>query len=205
MKRVLFLILLLTAALSSSALDYERFEQGGKVGIRDTQGQVVLPAAFDALGWSDGSFSLIGQITGYRQGSRWGLINLKKEYVTKADYLTITSAGGDRVRVSRELNAVATRYGCLNLSGEVVIPFEYDDITIHDLRAVVMRKEGARYNYGLIDLNNRTVLPLQYERITPLGTLRYAVRNFEGKTALYADDGKWITGFDIDSRSEERL
>lgn len=204
MKRVLFLILLLTAALSSSALDYERFEQGGKVGIRDTQGQVVLPAAFDALGWSDGSFSLIGQITGYRQGSRWGLINLKKEYVTKADYLTITSAGGDRVRVSRELNAVATRYGCLNLSGEVVIPFEYDDITIHDLRAVVMRKEGARYNYGLIDLNNRTVLPLQYERITPLGTLRYAVRNFEGKTALYADDGKWITGFDIDSLSSFR-
>lgn len=171
------------------------------MGIRDMQGQVVLPASFDALGWSDGSFSLVNQITGYRQGTRWGLINLNKEFITKAEFLTITSTGGDRVRVSREVNAVSARYGCLNLKGDVVIPFVYDDIRIHDLRAVVMRKEGVRYSYGIIDLNNRQILPLQYARITPLGTLRYAVRNFEGKTALFSEDGKWVTAFDIDSLS----
>jgi len=195
------ILFIVVVSLPCAGLDYERFEEGGKVGIRDMQGQVVLPAAFDALGWSDGSFSLVNHITGYRQGKRWGLINLNKEFITKAEFLTITSAGGDRVRVSRKVNAVSNRFGCLNLKGEVMIPFVYDDIRIYDLRAVVMRKEGVRYKYGLIDLNNRAILPLQYARITPLGTLRYAVQNFEGKTALFSEDGKWVTAFDIDSLS----
>ncbi len=201
MMRAFLLLFCFAVSFGCSALDYERFEQGGKVGIRDNLGQIILPAAFDALGWSDGSFSLVGQITGYRQGDRWGLINLKKEFITRADFLTLTSAGGDRVRASREVTAVTIRTGCLDLRGEVAIPFDYDDIQIHDLRAIVMRKEGIRYTYGLVDLSNRIILPLQYAQITPLGTLRYAVRNFDNKTALFAEDGKWITGFDIDSLS----
>lgn len=201
MRSLFLLLFCLVPAAMCSALVYERFEQDGKVGIRTDQGQVILPASFDALGWSDGSFSLIGQITGYRQGRRWGLLNLKKEFITKADYISLTWSGGDRVQVSREVSAIATKHGCINLKGELVIPLVYDAIEIHDLRAIVMRKEGVRYLVGLIDLHDRNILPLMYQRITPLGTLRYAVMDFNGKTALCSEEGKWITGFEIDSLS----
>ncbi|MBL7850228.1 MAG: WG repeat-containing protein [Cyclobacteriaceae bacterium] len=200
MARFLILIFVMCAQ-ASSALVYERFEQDGKVGIRDEQGNVVLPASFDALGWSDGSFSLLGQITGYRQAGRWGLVNLKKEYVTKAEFTSLTAGGGNYVRASREVSAITTKTGCINLEGDVVIPFSYDDIVLHDLRAIVMIKERTRYLYGLLDLSNKTILPAIYQSITPLGTLRFAVRDFSGKTALCTENGKWITGFDIDSLS----
>ncbi|MBL7848807.1 MAG: WG repeat-containing protein [Cyclobacteriaceae bacterium] len=205
MKSLFLLVFCLASATMCPALVYERFEQDGKVGIRTDQGQVILPASFDALGWSDGSFSLIGQITGYRQGQRWGLLNLKKEFITKADFLSLTWSGGDRVRVSREVSAIATKYGLINLKGELAIPLVYDAIEIHDLRAIVMRKEGLRYLVGLVDLNDRSILPLMYQRITPLGSLRYAVVDFNGKTALCSEEGKWITGFDIDSLSAFRF
>ncbi len=201
MKGLLLLLILFTLGPAASAIVYERFEEQGKVGIKDSQGQVILPAKFDALGWSDGSFSMIGEITGYRQGSKWGLLNLKKQFVTKAVYLSLTTAGGSRILVSREVNAYTSKFGCIDLTGQMVIPLLYDAIAVHDLRAIVMQKSGPRYTYGLIDLNNRIILPLIYKRITPLGTLRYAVQDFSSKTALCSEEGQWSTGFDIDSLS----
>lgn len=201
MTRVAMIVLFLLGQLTATALVYERFEQDGKMGIRDDQGHVVVPASFEALGWSDGSFSIIGEITGYRKGTRWGLLNLKKELITGADYLNLTSVGGNYVRVKREVSAVSSKVGCINLKGEVVIPLQYDDLALQDLRAIVMVKDGARYQYGLVDLSNRTLLPTIYAQITPLGTLRYAVKNAEGKTALFSEEGKWVTTFDIDSLS----
>ena len=201
MKRLALFLSFFTIAYAQCASNYERFEENGKMGIKDEQGHVVLPASFDALGWSDGSFSLIGQITGFRHGDRWGLLNLKKEFLTKAVYQTLTYPGGDRVVVSRPLNPYTVKYGSINLKGELTIPFWYDEIRIHDLRAIVMIKNGLQYEYGLIDLNNRTILPLRYKKITPLGTLRYAVQDFSDKSALCSEEGKWSTGFDIDSLS----
>lgn len=201
MKVRFIVFVLLALSHTACAIVYERFEENGKMGIRDDQGHVIVPPSFDALGWSDGRFSLIGQITGYRQGNRWGLLNLKKEYITKAVYVTLTYPGGNRVLVSREVNAYQSRFGCIDLKGDLVIPLMYDAIAIHDLRAVVMLKDGTRYNYGLIDLDNRVILPLIYQRITPLGTLRFAVQNFSGKTALCSEEGAWATGFEIDSLS----
>ena len=201
MKGLSLLIFLFVLTVEADAIVYERFEQDGKVGIRDDQGHVILPASFDALGWSDGSFTVIGQITGYRKSGRWGLLNLKKEFITKPLYLSLTYPGGDRTLVSHEINSYSSKFGCVNLKGELVVPFVYDAIVIHDLRAVVMQKNGSQYAYGLIDLNNRVILPLIYQKIVPLGTLRYAVQDFSGKTAICSEEGKWSTGFDIDSVS----
>lgn len=204
MKARDLLVVLLALSTSAHAVVYERFEENGKMGIRDEQGQVVVPPSFDALGWSDGQFSVIGQITGYRQGSRWGLLNLKKEYITKALYLSLTYPGGNRVLVSREVNAFTAKFGCIDLKGDLAVPLAYDAITIYDLRAVVMQKAGTQYSYGLIDLDNRVILPLKYQRIKPLGSLRFAVQDFSGKTALCSEEGNWSIGFDIDSLSTFR-
>lgn len=186
------------SAIGAMAGDYQRFEEHGKVGLKDASGAVVLPASFDALGWSDGHFSLIGQITGYRQNNQWGLINLKKEFITPAVYESITSPGGDRIVVSKAVNPYINKFGCIDLQGKVTVPFVYDGIRFYGLRAVVMVKEGTQYNYGLIDLNDKTILPVRYANIEPIGSLRYAVKNFDNKIALCSESGSWVTGFTID-------
>ncbi len=202
LMKILPLLLALWFPLHAcQGVEYERFEQDGKMGIRDNEGRVVVPAAFDALGWSDGGFFLVGQVTGYRKDGKWGLLNLQKKFITGAEYLTMTCGGGSRIVVSRNVSAVSTKYGCLNLEGQLIIPFLYDDIVPHDNRAIVMQKKGSRYLYGLVDFDHRFLLPVDYKRISPLGTLRYAVQNTDGKTALFSDGGTWLTPFDIDSLS----
>ncbi len=177
------------------------FEENGKMGIKDQQGKVVVPAAFEALGWSDGSFSVIGDVTGYRLNNHWGILNLKKEFVTKAEYERLIYSGGEYIVATKKINPAQTKTGCLNLRGEIKIPFQYDGININGLRAIVFNLQNAQYQYGLIDLENRLIIPVVYQRIYPLGTLRYAVENEAGKIALFGENGRAITGFEIDSIS----
>jgi len=200
--KIAFLFCLLTATLSVHADTFQVFEENGKVGIKNQEGQVVLPASFEALGWSDGSFSVIGDVTGYRLNNRWGILNLKKKFITKAEYEQLTFASGEFIVATKKINPAQSKTGCLNLRGEIKIPFQYDGIDIHGLRAIVFTLNHAKYFYGLVDLENHPILPLQYKNIYPLGTLRFAVENTAGKIGLYGDDGRAITGFTIDSISQ---
>lgn len=184
-----------------AAADYQTFEENGKVGIKDSQGTVILPPMFDALGWSDGSFSVVNDVTGYRQNGLWGIINLKKPVKSIPEFEALTHASGDYLVGRKKTDAIHVKSGCVNLNGEIKIPFVYDGISVHGLRAIVFNLSRAHYQFGLVDLENRTVIPVRYNNILPLGTLRYAVANEQNKIALFSEDGKAITDFSIDSIS----
>ena len=195
------LIVLVLLPLFAKANGYQLFEENGKKGIKNEQGQVIIPPSFEALGWSDGSFSVIGNVTGYRVGHSWGVINLKKEFVTKAEYETLVYAGGDNIIARKKLSPVAAKVGTLNLQGENKIPFVYDGIQISGLRAIVFNLVNGKFWYGLTDFQNNVLLPVSFKNIFSLGTLRFAVQNPQNKMALYNEQGRAVTDFSIDSIS----
>ena len=201
MSRYLIALIIFLACLHALGEPYRVFEENGKVGLKNEEGKVLLPATFEALGWSDGSFSVIGQITGYKLGDRWGIINLKKEFITKAEFESIQYSGGDRIITFKKIGPTTSRFGCLNLSGKITVPFKYDGIRIQGLRAIVFIKNGSQFMHGLIDLEDKQIIPLKFRNIYPIGSLRYAVENFEPKTALFTDQGMKLTNFVIDSIS----
>jgi len=203
MKAVVILIAIFSFGIAH-ADSYQIFSDNGKMGIKDEKGQVVLPPSFDALGWSDGSFSVIGNVTGYRMNNHWGILTLKNEFITKADYESLVYAGADNIIARKKINPAQIKTGCVNLQGVVKIPFQYEGISIHGLRAIVFNLSRAKYVFGLTDLQNNILIPIQYKSIYPLGTLRYAVENEAGKIALYGEDGNPITNFQIDSISQFR-
>ena len=142
--RPIFILLFIACVFSSEAAPYELFEQNGKMGIKDDRGQVVIPPAFEALGWSDGSFSVIGETTGYRAQNHWGLINLKKQFITPAEFEELVYQGGEFVVARKIVSPVATKSGCINLRGEIQLPFVYDGIKVNGLRAIVFNLMGSR-------------------------------------------------------------
>jgi hypothetical protein len=200
MKFILNVGVALTCLLAN-ATSYELFEVRGKVGLKDETGKILLPASFEGLGWSDGSFSVIGQLTGYKLNNQWGIVNLKKEFVTKPIYESLTNSGGYLLIASKKINAVDYKTGCVDLRGEVAIPFNYDGIKIIGLRAIVFKKEAAVYKFGLISLTNEIILPLIYANISAIGLSRFAVENDKGQLAMFTDQGNAVTPFSIDSVS----
>lgn len=201
MKGLMILLLGLIVCVQLYGAQYKTFEENGKVGMKDEQGKVVIPPSFEALGWSDGNFSVIGEVTGYRLKGLWGIINLKKEFVTHAEFESLIYSGGESVVARKKINTAFYKTGCLNLHGEIKIPFEYDGVQVQGLRAIVFNLTRSGFRYGLADLSNKLILPVSYTDIKPLGTLRYAVENDKNKIALYNEEGNQVTDFIIDSVS----
>ncbi len=201
MGRLFLLTALLVFSFLPAAGQFQPFSEGGKVGLRNAQGVVVVPPRFDALGWSDGTFSVTAGLTGYRLQNRWGLLHLEKKEITPPDFQELRPAGGDYFLAARELNPFTTKFGLLPPDGKPSIPFHYDGLQVVGLRAIVFNKNGSRYEHGVITLSDQRVIPLKYRSVTPLGTLRFAVEDFDRKMALFSESGEALTDFTIDSLS----
>ncbi|MFZ6008983.1 MAG: WG repeat-containing protein [Bacteroidota bacterium] len=190
-----------SADTERSVLNFSLFEKNGKVGLKTDQGDVIIPAEYDALGWSNGQFSVINKVTGYKSNQKWGLISIDNHRITKAEYSELIPAESSLLIARKTGYSPRQLAGCINTSGKEVIPFRYDGLSISSFRAIAYAKDGKVYKYGLIDLENKILVPLDYQHIYPLGSLRYAVENFNGKTAIFSENGKQISDFLIDSIS----
>lgn len=201
MWRIFPFSVLLGLSFISLAAQVHPFSENGKFGLKNEQGLVVVPPAYEALGWSDGTFSLVGNVTGYRLQGQWGLLHVQKQKITTADYIALRPAGGDFFLAGRQLNPFTTKVGVITAEGKVSIPFYYDGLQVTGLRAIAFNKNGSRYEHGVITLDDQRIIPLKYKSIVPLGTLRYAVEDFSGQVALFSDRGVVLTDFVIDSVS----
>ncbi|MBT1687559.1 WG repeat-containing protein [Dawidia soli] len=196
----LLIFFLSEAAYAGMAEELSVFEENGKVGLKDDHGKVLIPAKYDARGWSDGRFSVIDQAIGYKLNGRWGLISISNHILTKNEYEEILPGDGSVLIARKQVqpNALRVATGCLNTSGKEIISFQYDGVKLASLRAIVFGKSGNTYKYGLLSLDNRTIIPQQYQSIYPIGSLRFAVENFDDKIAIFTETGRQLTGFTID-------
>ena len=202
MKRAKYIFCLLLLPIFSIAEGYSIFEDNGKVGLKNESGKVLIPAKYEALGWSDGEFSVLNNATGYRSSGKWGLISLTNQILTKAEFEEISPVDASLLIVRKKSPGTLRIFsGAITSSGKEVIPFQYDDIKLSSLRAIVFSKIDNQYKYGLIDLENKVLIPQQFKNIISLGSLRYAAENFDGRWALFTESGKQITNFSMDSIS----
>ncbi len=199
--RYFFVSLLITLGNFSGRSDnYSVFQEGDKYGLKDTQGEIVIPAEYDMLGWSEGEFRLIDKVIGYRKDDQWGLVTISNQVITPAEYFTLVPGGSQWIIASkRSPLTLRISYGLMDTSGKTIIPYKYNVLKLHSMQAIVWVLDGNQMKYGLLDLSNKLILPAVYQNIYPLGSLRYAVQNFDNKTALINESGKLVTPFIIDS------
>ncbi len=185
--------------------DFSLFEENGKVGLKDQEGEILIPATYDAIGWSNGKLSVVDKVVGYQSNGMWGLIHTSNRLVTAPEYLDLTPGEGSFL-VAQKKSDLTQRpsFGVINTSGKVIIPFIYDGLKLSNMRAVVMSRSGTKFQFGLVDLSHKIIIPVQYQRVYSLGSLRYAVENTERKTAIFSDDGNQVSPFNIDSLSTFR-
>jgi hypothetical protein len=182
--------------------NFSLFEENGKVGLKDEEGQVMIPATYDAIGWSTGKLSIVDKVVGYKSNGLWGLIQTSNKVITPAEFLDLKPGEGSFL-IAQKRSPLSQRpsFGVINTSGKIVIPFEYDGLQLSNMRAVVMSRAGAKFLFGLTDLSHKVLIPLEYQSIYSIGSLRFAVQNFENKTAIFTEEGNRVTSFSIDSIS----
>ncbi len=198
---LLFLILI-TAVSVAQSKDFQLIYKDGKVGLSDASGKVVIPAEYEELGWSTGDQDPESNTIGYRKDNLWGLLALDNEKITKPEYTSLYPVkGGFYIASVRGKISHHDFLGVITNQGKVVIPFKYNAIKPDGLRAIVGVKYGRQYKFGVVDMADKPIIPIEYKDIINLGHLRFAVRNFENKTAIFSDGGKPMIDFILDSIS----
>lgn len=194
MRVLIILAVSIVCSISTFAEAYNVFEENGRVGLKDPQGQVIIPAEYDALGWSEGQFKVVNNVVGYRTNGQWGIVDVNNKIITKAEYASLIPADGNLIVAYRKSN---TRHvaGCIDTTGRTIIPFQYDGLIVNSMRAIAVVRNGNEYKYGLIDHENKVVIPIEHQKVQFLGSLRYGVQNRGGQYALFTENGKPLTDF----------
>src|SRR5215216_6638431 len=134
MERVSSIFLFLIALSASSNLcstpiqafyssitvgDFSLYEENGKVGLKNQQGQVLIPAQYEAIGWSNGRFSLVNNVTGYQSGGVWGLINIQNNRITRPEFVDLSPGEGSLIVARKKIEGtVRIQTGCINTAGK---------------------------------------------------------------------------------------
>ena len=106
-------------------------------------------------------------------------VNVLVEPPLEYEYISFFSEGLASVAVGRSGSMYNLKYGYIDMTGELVIPAQYDYALdfCGGLAAVYIQKSG----WGFIDKTGELVIPLMYE----------SALNFSGGLAAVCLDGKW--------------
>lgn len=159
----------------------------------------MLKTAFSILGFFFFFPTIAQEARVYKENEKWGLLTGENRKITEAVYDQIIP--GVPYSVVKKYDASTARYqaGCVNESGELVIPLAYVDLKVDGMRILACQKNQHGFVYGVISLKNEVIIPIQYKSIRALGTLRFAAENQEGRFALFTEEGKALTDFSIES------
>lgn len=195
--KLLFLFLYWTAWVPCFADQFERFTENGKVGLKNTTtNTIAIPASYEALGWSDKSFSVVNGVTGALQNEKWALVDIEGHRITDPVFSALVpSAAGNFIASKRQNNSIFALYGLIDAKGKTIIPFDFGSIITHSAGLIVSQKNGGRYETGFLNEKGSVLIPIEYKRIEALNTEHLAVADFKGQYAIYEAGGKALTGF----------
>ncbi len=177
-------------------------EKNNKKGMFDEEGQVIIPIAYDDLGWSKGLPEVFNKVIGYREGYHWGLLNLKNEKVTGAEFTSLLPYNDNYIIASRGKKGRNGReFGVIDTNGKEILPFRYHSLqpSGNFLVASTLQSEGPLY--GLINLKGNAFIEFKYSGMSQLSRQTYAVKNAAGKAGIFTVEGKPLTSFVYDSIS----
>ncbi|MDW3208590.1 MAG: WG repeat-containing protein [Reichenbachiella sp.] len=173
--------------LSQSPIDI--YKEGEKVGLKDENGEILIPAQYNQLGWSKGLNVPVNSVIGYKK-EHWGLITIKNKVITSPRYYSLEAFHRNLIiasikgKFSNELF-----FGVINFKGEVVVDFKYHSIKpLQDLLIVSERKRGKSY-YGLLSQQGKKLLPTDFVRIAYFKDDLFVFTNEKKKNGIINKNG----------------
>ena len=189
---------LLLGGLTGSTL--EIFELNNRKGLKDDQGNVLIPARYEEIGWSDQSVDPLESTIGYKMNGFWGLTTLKDEQVTKALYRDFYPLKNNLIKASRSnSDAHFLYFGILDTKGEAKIGFQYYDIEASGTNYVASVYDHQEIFHGLISSSEETLIPFAYKKVSYAGSQVYTAMDENYKLALYTGEGMKLANDGFDS------
>jgi len=144
-------------------------ENTSKVGLMDIKGKVLIPPQYEF--WSK---TVSKGLWPVGKNDICGVVNLKNEIVVPFTYEMIES-------YSDELNVALAKkdgkYGFIDRTGKVIIPFMYKDGWSSSTYLAVKKDD----KWGIINVDNKIILPFEYVSISSVNSKTAWVKKNENE------------------------
>ena len=181
-------------------INFTIVEENNLKGLFDEEGNVIIPIAYEDLGWTKGIPEVHGRVIGYREKGFWGLIDVKNHKVTEAIYYTLQPFTGKDIIASRGTSKSRKRvYGIIDNKGREQLSFRYHFLLAHHDQLVASTIVNDIPQYGLLDKEGQAILGFKYLNIHGVDRDVYAVYNHQKKIALFSREGGMLSSFEYDS------
>lgn len=194
-----FLLLLFLPLFGAEASDFEIFAEGGRFGIKDDEGAVVVPAIYEGLGWSDGSTEFLENVIGFKEGGKWGLVSVKNKVISESEFHSVVPFTSEYIKASKkDRYSNQLYYGLLDLGGDVEISFHYSSLQLMDQLIIAsVLDEQKNTKTGILDFEEEVRVPISFKSIEKVQRWIVADR-YDLKKNIYDKEGKPLVN-DIDS------
>ncbi len=175
------------------------FKENNLSGVKDANGEVLVPAAYKQLGWSDGLDMFVDNVIGYYDDN-WGIITAKNKIITSPDYYELRPVHKDLIIASKKgASSNHLFYGALNSKGNAVVDFKYSSIDKIENTLIVTEVKDGKINYGLLNEKNQFLLKTDYKRISHFVNDLYVFYDFDFRAGLINKSGQVIIPVSLDS------
>lgn len=203
--------------LQNAPCGHDYFPSGGKWGVLNTQGKIIIPAVFDYLEVLNPYDTLEAKYLVARRGIQYdedgwqsipgvcGLIDLIGNEIIPFEYTDIDMGEKDQLIVRKGGDWFPYWYyesggklGVINYSNKLLIPFLYDKIeSTEKLEYIVSKGETDKAKFGIVTTSNQSILPCSFDDISVLGNNAGFIITTGGKTVCgetACSDGCWSVG-----------
>lgn len=154
-----------------------------KHGLINTHNDITIPVIYDTLIRQryGGSYSTSRFFLAYDKKTKWKLVDSENN-VKLCCYESMTELNGG-ILVAKDKN-----WGVVDTSGNVIIPFTYDEITLPDSNVIAIKKDNK---WGIVRTDGSPLTDLVYDN-TPRFSYGLALMKSEGRYQIINYEGKII-------------
>lgn len=180
---------------------FEAFRENGKYGVvnKETR-EVVVKPEFEAVGWSDDSFSVFNNTIGVKQNEKWALLSLDGSKITTHQYTVLYPFQDNLLIVGlRSSFSILNKLGVMSTRGKMVIGTQYDQMTPAGNQLIAGNLSQGQYRFGLFSKNGKEVIEQKYASIKPVEEDIISVENENGFSAIFNTEGQQLSPFEFEN------
>jgi hypothetical protein len=161
-------------------------------GVIDEFGNEVIPTSYDLVELPK-RYSNENDVFILKKKSKYGLFDVKGKELLKVDNKSIDwdYIKKDSINTSHFIiNNSQNKFGSIDSKGNIIIPFEYDEITSFEGNEIAIVKKNGKY--GVINSKNEIIIPINLKSINSGRWFNYLIINKNEKYGIIDKNGTEI-------------
>ena len=161
---------------------YAPVSKNGKYGIIDSAFKEIIPCKYEFIE------PLSSTRFKFKEGCKWGIIDIEKRIVVNPEYLSISHQSDDYFKVELSIpkgSSSEQYFGVIDKNGEIAIPVKFSSISNVTYEDNVFLLAKAGFKQGIYSESADVIIPVIYDDIS-LQDGRFICKFFEQKDSNYS-------------------